>query len=34
VDNYKRLMDALRLDEKTRNLIWYKNAERLLKVKL
>ena len=34
VDNYKRLMDALRLDEKTRNLIWYKNASRLLTVKV
>ena len=32
VDNYKRLMDALRLDEPTRNLICHKNAEKLLKV--
>jgi predicted TIM-barrel fold metal-dependent hydrolase len=33
VDNYKRLLDALRLDEKTRQLIWHRNAARLLKVK-
>jgi len=32
VDNYKRLLDALRLDEKSRALIWHKNAERLLKL--
>lgn len=34
VDNYKRLMDALRMDEKTRDLVWYKNACRLLKLKV
>lgn len=33
VDNYRRLLDALRLDEKTRRLVWYRNAARLLKVK-